>query len=158
MFGKGAFAARQGHGPFAGMSGGGCDGGGHMGGPFGKIFGAKMGGGPGLLLSELNLSEEQLFRIAEVKGRTLAKVAHHKIELMEVKKEAFKELLQAQPDKAKIKESVEKIKARKAEGIDDLADSMIAFSEILTADQKSKLRLSLVKKFLGVEDFIEDDE
>lgn len=77
---------------------------------------------------------------------------------MEVKKEAFKELLQAQPNKAKIKESVEKIKARKAEGIDDLADSMIAFSEILTADQKSKLRLSLVKKFLGVEDFIEDDE
>jgi hypothetical protein len=34
---------------------------------------------------------------------------------------------------------------------------MLAFSDLLTAEQKSKLRLSLVKKFLGVDE-IEDDE
>jgi Spy/CpxP family protein refolding chaperone len=137
------------HGPGAGFGPFGTPG------PFGKMFGGKCG--PGHLLSELNLTDEQLLRIAELKGKTFSKIARSKLDLMELKKEAFKELLQPQADKNKIKEIANQLKAKKSECIDLLSENMLAFSDLLTAEQKSKLRLSLVKKFLGVDE-IEDDE
>lgn len=131
---------------------------GHCGpGPFGGFGGAaegfgKGGGhcGPGHFLSDLNLTDEQLFGIAELKGKAFGKIARGKLDLMELKKEAFKELLQPQPDKAKVKAIADQIKARKSEFIDQLSDNLIALSGLLTAEQKATLRLKLVKKFLHV--------
>ncbi len=114
--------------------------------------------GPGAFLSDLNLSEEQLLSIAALKGKALGKIAHAKLDMMELKKAAFKELLQPQVDRAKIKELADQIKAQKAQCVDLMSENLIAFSEVLSADQKAKLKLSLVKKFLGVDDILEDEE
>jgi Spy/CpxP family protein refolding chaperone len=159
MFGKGECGQFGGHmhGASAGFGPetfGGFGAGGPMG-HFAKFFGGK--GGPGHLLSELNLTDEQLIRLAELKGKTFSKIARSKIELMELKKEGFKELLQPQVDKAKVKSIVEQLKKHKSESIDALTENLIAFSEVLTADQKAKLRLTLIRKFLGVEELVDDD-
>ncbi len=161
MFGKGECGGfgRHMHGPFGGFGHGPFGFGPGPGGPMGhfaKFFGGKCG--PGHLLSELNLTDEQLLRIAELKGKTLSKMVRSKIDLMELKKEGFKELLQPQADKAKIKGIAEQLKKHKSECIDDLSDNLIALSEILTPEQKAKLRLALVRKFLGIDEIIEDDE
>ncbi|MGD9681290.1 MAG: Spy/CpxP family protein refolding chaperone [Candidatus Obscuribacterales bacterium] len=146
MFGKGGF------GPAAIFGGQGL---GHMG-HHGPMGGSKCG--PGGLLSELHLSEEQLLNVAALKGKTLSKIAHAKLELMELKKEAFKELLQPKVDRAKFSSLTEKIKAQKSQCVDLMSENLIAFSEVLTPEQKAKLRLSIVKKFLGVDDILEDED
>jgi hypothetical protein len=125
------------------------------GGPFGRMFGGK--GGPGKLLSTLNLTDDQLLRVAELKGKVFSKMGRSKVELIELKKEAFKELLQPQVDKNKLKGIKEQLKEHKSECIDLIGDNLIAFSEILTVEQKTKLRLNLVKKFLGL-DLVDDEE
>jgi Spy/CpxP family protein refolding chaperone len=124
------------------------------GGPMGHI--ARFFGGKGHLLSELNLTDDQLIRLAELKGKTFSKIARSKIELMELKKEGFKELLQPQVDKAKVKGIAEQLKKHKSDSIDTVTENLIAFSEVLTAEQKGKLRLTLIRKFLGI--FELDDE
>ena len=125
-------------------------------GPMGS-FGKGPGNcGPFSLLSELDLTDEQLLSVAALKGKTLNKMARSKLDMMELKKEAFKELLQPQADKAKVKELAEQIKAHKSQCIDLLSDNLIAFSELLTPEQKSRMRLGIVKKFLGVDDILED--
>jgi Spy/CpxP family protein refolding chaperone len=124
-------------------------------GHFARFFGGKFG--PGHLLSELNLTDDQLIRLAELKGKTFSKIARSKIELMELKKEGFKELLQPQVDKAKVKGIAEQLKKHKSDSIDTVTENLIAFSEVLTAEQKGKLRLTLIRKFLGIVE-LEDDE
>ena len=112
-------------------------------GPMGS-FGKGPGNcGPFSLLSELDLTDEQLLSVAALKGKTLNKMARSKLDMMELKKEAFKEL-------------AEQIKAHKSQCIDLLSDNLIAFSELLTPEQKSRMRLGIVKKFLGVDDILED--
>lgn len=114
--------------------------------------------GPGAFLSDLNLSEDQLLSIAALKGKALSKIAHTKLDMMELKKSAFKELLQPQVDRAKIKELADQIKAQKAQCVDLMSENLIAFSEVLSVEQKSKLKLNIVRKFLGVDEILEDEE
>lgn len=152
MFGKGGCRGEFGrhmHGPFGGF--------GPMGGPFDKAFGGGKCG-PGALLQGLDLTDEQVLKIAELKGKVFSKIARAKLDLMELKKELFKELLQPQADKAKVRAIAEKIKAHKSECVDAMAENMVAFSEILTAEQKGQLRLGLVRKFLGLEELDDEDD
>ena len=150
MFGKECGGGRRG--PFAG--------GGPFGGPWAGHGGSPCGGhGPlGKMLKGLDLTDEQLFKIAELKGSALGKMARGKIDLMELKKEIFKELLQPQVDKNKVRSVAEKIKEHKATCLDSILENMIAFSELLSPEQKRQLALNKIRCFLGLEEADDDNE
>ncbi len=150
MFGNTECGGFGGHGPWG--AGGAARGGrgGH---------GGKCGpGGPGAMLQGLDLTDEQLLKIAEIKGGAFSKMAHAKIDLMEMKKEIFRELLKPQVDKKKVHAVAQKIKEHKAACMDSMLENMIAFSEILTAEQKKKLHLNKIRSLFGLEDPEEDEE
>jgi Spy/CpxP family protein refolding chaperone len=148
MFGNSECGGSGSHGPWGG---GGHSKGGHFGQHGGKC-------GPGGMLQGLDLSDEQVLKIAELKGGTFSKMAHAKIDLMELKKEIFRELIKPQVDKKKVQSVAQKIKEHKSACMDSMLENMIAFSEILTAEQKKKLQLNKIRQFLGLEEPDEDDE
>jgi Spy/CpxP family protein refolding chaperone len=151
MFGNTEFGA--GHGPWGG-------GGPWRGGRGGR--GGKCGpggpGGMGALLHGLDLTDEQLLKIAEIKGGTFTKMAHAKIDLMEMKKEIFRELLKPQVDKKKVHAVAQKIKDHKLACMDTMLENMIAFSEILTPEQKKKIQLNKIRSLFGLEEPEEDED
>jgi Spy/CpxP family protein refolding chaperone len=151
MFGNTGFGGFGGHGPWGGVGPGR---GGHGGRP-----GGKCGpGGPGAMLQGLDLTDEQLLKFAEIKGGAFSKMAHAKIDLMDMKKEIFRELLKPQVDKKKVHAIAQKIKDHKAACMDSMLENMIAFSEILTVEQKKKLHLNKIRSFFGVEEHEEGEE
>ena len=125
-------------------------------GSMGKMGHGKCG--PMGILSDLDLSDEQLLGIAELKGKTFGKMARNMLEFKEMKKEVFKELFQPKADQAKVHDLTAQIKEHASQCIDLLSENMIASSELLTPEQKAKLRLALVRKFLGVEEILTDEE
>jgi Spy/CpxP family protein refolding chaperone len=133
---------------------GGCGGGHEHRGPLG---GGGPFGGIGALLRGLDLTDEQVLKIGEIKGAAFGKIAHGKIDLMELKKDLFKELLKPQVDKNKVREVAQKIKEHKAACLDSLLEHVISFSEILTAEQKKKLQLNKIRGFLNIDE-PDDDE
>jgi Spy/CpxP family protein refolding chaperone len=151
MFGKGGFGfAQQGFAPWEQFGGerGACGGRGRMGGKF----------GPMTFLKDLDLTDEQLLKIAELKGKTFGKMARSKIELMELKKGIFHELLQAQVDKQKVTAKAQEIKEHISGGVDHILEKMIALSETLTPAQKKRLHLNMIRKFLGLDDVAHEEE
>jgi len=129
---------------------------GHAGGAFGKFggrggFGGGWGGrGPLAMLQGLDLSDEQVLKLAEIKGGAFFKMAHNKIDIMQLKKQAFKELLGPQVDKAKVRELASQIKEKKSQCMDEMLENIIACSEILTPEQKKQLKVNKVRCFLGL--------
>ena len=140
MFGKGNCGGPGGMagGPL-GMLGGG---GGHCGG--------QGGPGPLAMLHGLDLTDEQLLKLAEIKGGAFFKMAHNKIDIMQLKKQVFKELLSEQIDKVKVRELASQIKEKKAHCMDEMLENIIACSEILTPSQKKQIKVNKVRCFLGL--------
>jgi Spy/CpxP family protein refolding chaperone len=134
---------------------GGC--GKHGGGPFG--FGQppwahrmhRMRGGFGAILADLDLTDEQLEKVAELKMEGLSKFAQFKSTVVGLVQQIGKELTKDQVDKAKVKEIAQQIKAHKSELGDTILDRVLTFTEVLTVEQRRKLRLKLIKRFLGVD-------
>jgi len=131
--------------------------GGH-GGPGGP--GGPGGHGPLAMLKGLDLTDEQVLKIAEIKGGAFFKMAHDKIDIMALKKQAMKELLSPQVDKAKVRELANQIKEKKSQCMDQMVENIIACSEILTPEQKKELKINKIRCFLGLGEHDEegDDE
>lgn len=133
------------------------------GGAFGK-FGGKQGiggwggGGPLAMLRDLDLTDEQVLKLAEIKGGAFFKMAHNKLDIMLLKKHVIKELLNPQVDRAKVRELAGQIKEKKSLCMDEMLENIIACSEILTADQKKQLKVNKVRCFLGLSDHDEGDD
>ncbi len=133
---------------------GGC--GKHTGGPFG--FGPppwvqrKMRGegcGPWALLHDLDLTDDQLEKLAELKLEGLEKFTQFKSSMIQLVQQVGKELTKDQVDQAKVKEIAQQIKVRKSELGDSILDRILSFTQVLTVDQRRKLRLKAIKRFLG---------
>lgn len=145
MFGKVGCA-----GP-AGVGGGAMGNKGGFGGPWG-------GGGPLAMLQGLDLTDEQALKLAEIKGGAFFKMAHNKIDIMQLKKQAIKELLSPQVDKSKVRELAHQIKEKKSLCMDEMLENIIACSEILTPEQKKQLKLKKIRCFLGLGEHEEGDD
>ena len=143
MFGKGQCGGQPG---FAGAHFG------KQGGGFGGGWGGPGGHGPMAMLQGLNLTDEQVLKIAEIKGGAFFKMAHDKIDIMALKKQAIKELLNPQVDKAKVRELANQIKEKKSQCMDQMLENIIACSEILTPEQKKELKINKIRCFLGLGD------
>lgn len=134
------------------------------GGPFGfgappwaqQMHGGKGCGGPAALFKSLDLKDEQLERLAELKLEGMSKCAQMKAAMGEHIKLVCNELTQDRIDKAKIKEIAEKIKAQKSQFGESMLERVISFAEILTPEQRKKLKATAIRKFLGLD--IEDDQ
>jgi len=150
MFGKGGFGFGHHGAPWEQFGGehGACGGRGRMSGKF----------GPMTFLKDLELTDEQLLKVAEIKGKAFGKMARGKLELMGLKKEIFHELLQAQVDKQKVTAKAQEIKEHISGGIDHMLENMIVLSETLTPAQKKKLHLSMIRKFLGLDEVTHEEE
>jgi Spy/CpxP family protein refolding chaperone len=122
---------------------------GFAGGAAGK-HGGWGGRGPLAMLQGLDLTDEQVLKLAEIKGGAFFKMAHSKIDLMQLKKQVFKELLSPQVDKAKVRELANQIKEKKSQCMDEMLENIIACSEILTPEQKKQFKINKVRCFLGL--------
>ena len=137
---------------------GGCGkGGGLMGGAFSPLaqmmgkFGGGHACGPGAFPSELNLSDDQLERIAELKGEGLAQLMQCKLSMGLKFKQIIRELASENLDKAKIKEIGKQLQSEKEQCGEQFLDRMISVAEVLTPAQRKQLRLKLIRKFLGID-------
>lgn len=138
---------------------GGCSGGPEGG--FGRFMGPRhhMAGfpggpggkcGPGGFLRGLDLSDEQVERIVEIKQKSFSKVAHGKIDLVELYKQLFKEMGSASIDRNNISSLTAKIKEQKSQLIDLMVGNMVALAEVLTPEQRKKARTNKIRHFLGL--------
>lgn len=142
------------------MFGHGKHGGGGFGfGPPWMRHGMRGGGwGPWGMLRDLDLTDEQLEKLAELKMDGINRFAQLRSTMSSLIHQMGKELAKDQIDKAKVKEIAQQIKTHRSEFGDRMLDRLLEFSEVLTAEQRKKMRLKLIKRFLGVDARCEDSE
>lgn len=144
MFGFGGGCGKRGAGGPGGFGGSG----------FGPPPFARMMhrfGGSGGILRDLNLNEEQLEKIAELKMAGMTQHLQLKLSMGTLIKDMVKELSKEQLDKAKIKEIGKQIQTLKMQAGDEFLDRVISFAEVLTSQQRKAMRMKAIKHFLGIE-------
>lgn len=154
MFGKGECGGPAGKAGWGGPGGFGKFGG--PGGPGG--WAGPGGGGPLAMLRGLDLTDEQVLKLAEIKGGAFFKMAHNKIDIMQLKKQVMKELLNAPVDKAKVRELANQIKEKKSLCMEEMLENIISISELLTPEQKKQLKLQKIRCMLGLGGHHDHDE
>jgi Spy/CpxP family protein refolding chaperone len=113
-------------------------------------------GGPMAMLRDLNLTDQQLEKVAALKLEGLAACAQFKLSLGQAASQLVNELTKDQIDKAKIKELAKELKERKSQMGDAMLDRIITFAETLTPEQRKKLKLTAIKRFLGLDEASEE--
>lgn len=106
--------------------------------------------GPLAFLGELDLSDDQLEKLAELKMEGLGKFMQGKSSMIGLFQQLGKEITKEQIDKAKIKDIAKQAAAKKSEFIDGMADRILAFADVLSFEQRKKLKLAGIKCFLGI--------
>lgn len=99
-------------------------------------------------LDGIDLSDEQIEKIADLKHESFAKMAHARVDKMEMMHTIIKELAKPKIDRALIEELKGKIKETKTSMVDLMVDNMVAFAEILTPEQRKKIRIKRIRDFL----------
>ncbi|MGH9549312.1 MAG: Spy/CpxP family protein refolding chaperone, partial [Terriglobales bacterium] len=151
-----------------GFGGGGCGkggpggpgrGGGGPWGGFGRGFGPPWmrGFGGGRFLKDLNLTEEQMEKAAELKFDAMQHFMQLKLSLGGLIRQMVRELAKDKIDKTKIKELGKQMQEKRNQAGDEFLDRIIAFAEVLTPEQRKKLRLKAIKRFLHVDDCGDDE-
>ncbi len=110
----------------------------------------KFGHGPWALLGELDLSNEQLEKLAELKLEGLGKCIQGKSSMIGLFQQLGKEITKEQIDKSRIKDIAKQAATKKSEFIDSMADQILAFADVLSFEQRKKLKLAGIKCFLGL--------
>ena len=116
---------------------------GGMGGPLG-------GHGCGSPLSGVDLTDEQLEKMAELKGQAFSKFGHGKVDIIDLYKSLFKELAKPTIDEKAVWNVTDEIRGKKSELTDVLVEHLIAFAKILTPEQRSKIKLNKIRKVMGI--------
>jgi Spy/CpxP family protein refolding chaperone len=109
-----------------------------------------------LLLCDLNLTDEQLEKVAELKLEGLAACARFKLARGQGARRIANELTKDQIDKAKIKEFAKEMREQKQQLGEAMLDRIISFAETLTPEQRKKLKLTALKRFLGMDEADEE--
>jgi len=115
-------------------------------------------GGPFAILRDLDLTDEQLEKIAELKMEGLSSFGKFKSALIGFAQQIGRELTKDQIDKAKVKEIASQVKTSKSEFADAMLDRIISVAETLTPAQRKQVRIKLIKRFLGVDTPRPDDD
>ncbi len=148
MFGFGGGRRRRGGPGGPGFGPGGLGPGGF--GPFMHRFGGGCGRG-GSFLKDLDLTEEQLEKIAELKVQGMSHFAQVKSSMGSLMSQMMRELSQDQIDKAKVRAVAKQIQECKSKAGDEFLERVITFAEVLTPEQRKRVRMKAIKRFLGVD-------
>lgn len=116
-----------------------------MGGPFG-------GHGCGSPLSGVDLTDDQLEKLAELKSQAFSKFGHGKVDIVDLYKRLFKELAKPTIDEKQVWNVTDEIRGKKSELTDVLVEHLIAFAKILTPEQRSKIKLNKIRRIMGISD------
>ncbi len=114
--------------------------------------------GPLALLREIDLTDEQLEKLAELKMEGVGKFAQGKSYMIGIFQQLSKELAKEQIDKAKIKDIAKQAQAKKSEFFDSMVERVLAFADVLSYEQRKKLRLAAIKKFLHIQPSLSPEE
>ena len=102
-------------------------------------------GGPHSFFEGVDLTDEQIEKIADLKHESFSRMAHMRVDKIELMHGIFKELGSARIDRAKVAELKTRLKEQKASMVDLIVDNMLAFAEILTPEQRKKLRIKKIR-------------
>jgi len=138
--------------PFAGGRFGGkhCGPGGH-GGPGGPGGHGPFGHFGGEMLEDLDLTDDQVERIAELKSDGMGEGMRLMAEVGQGFKLLMRELTKENLDKEKIKEAHKKLQEQKIKMGDAMLERALTFAETLTPEQRKKLKRSATRRFLGLD-------
>ena len=106
------------------------------------------GFGGGKFFQKLELSDEQVEKISDLKEDSFAKFAHGRIDGMQLHQQLFKELSKEKIDREKVLSIGKRMKDHKSEMTDLLVENMLGFAEILTAEQRKKLKSMGMRQFM----------
>ena len=143
------------------MFGRGCGPGGRGGGPRGRMMAGPFRhwfGGMRSLLEGIDLSDQQIEQIAELKHSSFSKMGHGRVDMMELRHHLMQELAEANIDRAKLADIKAKMKQHKSDMTDMMIDNMTAFAEILTPEQRKMVKLKKIREFLGSDDHDHDHD
>ena len=104
------------------------------------------------LLRGIELSDEQLEKIADLKHRCFSKMGHARVDMMDLRQQLLRELAKEALDKTQISALKAKIKEQKSQIIHLMIDQMTEFAEILTPEQRKKIRLRKIRHFMGADE------
>jgi len=119
-------------------------------------FGGRFGFGP--LLEGLQLEDDQIERLCELKERSGGKFAHARVDMLELHAQLFKEIGSKNIDKKKVADIATKIKEHKSFLTDLMVENMLAFADVLTPEQRRKVRVNRLRQFLGADQPDETEE
>ncbi len=122
---------------------------------FGKFAGMHepLGGhGCSSPFSGLELTDDQLEKLAELKGQAFSKFGHGKVDIVDLYKRLIKELAKQSIDEKQVWNITDEIRGKKSELTDVLVEHLIAFAKILTPEQRSKMKLNKLRKLFGISD------
>jgi Spy/CpxP family protein refolding chaperone len=102
------------------------------------------------LLRELNLSDEQIERLAELKVEQRSQMAQFRGTAGSLMQQLGKELSKPEIDRGKVAQIREAIKDQRSRSEDAFMDAMVATADLLTAEQRKKLHLAISKRLLGL--------
>jgi len=103
-------------------------------------------------LSGIDLTDEQLEKLAELKGQAFSKFGHGKVDIVDLYKRLFKELAKPSIDEKQVWNITDEIRGKKSELTDVLVEHLIAFAKILTPEQRTKIKINKIRKLFGIAD------
>jgi len=154
MFGHGQFGGFPGKG--FGRFGGGAPWG-QRGGFGGHGHGHGFGHGMKHFLRGIDLTDEQVHKLGELGGDAFLQFGHTKLDMISLHRQLFKEMAAPQIDEAKVRAIGDKIKALKGEATDRMVEKFLAFSNILTPEQRARVRTNRIRQFFGFGGFGEHE-
>ncbi|HEY9678349.1 MAG TPA: Spy/CpxP family protein refolding chaperone [Drouetiella sp.] len=132
--------------------------------PFGKGFGKRCGGpwdhehgrhgmfgGFSDLLQDLDLTDDQVERIAELKAEGMGEGMRMMSEGGQYFKQIVRELTKETIDKDKVREAHKNLREQKIKMGDAMLERALAVSETLTPEQRKKLKRGMQRRFLGLD-------
>ena len=125
--------------------------------PFMSMMQERAGAcsGPAAVLKDLNLTDDQLEQVAALKAEGLGHCVQVKAALCGQIKLLADELTKDKIDKARVNEIVQQIKAEKSKMGDSVIErKSLLLPTLLTPEQRRKLRLAAIKRFLGFDDLL----
>jgi len=121
----------------------------------GRHFGDHCGGSP---FEGIDLSDDQVEKIMELRQQSFAKIAHARIDMGDLRRRLMKELGAEKIDRSKISALTQQIKDQRSILTDLMVEKLTAHAEILTAEQRKSIRMKMMKRRLGIEDGEEEPD
>lgn len=119
---------------------------------FGQMKRAPRTKGPWKIarfLKGIDLSDEQVERLSELKHSSFARIGHARIDIMNLRHELMKELSASEINESRVLQIKGEIKECKSQLTDLMVDSMLALAKLLTPEQRKDVKIRTLRELLG---------